>query len=602
MFDRPDSVLLQRILPPTAESGPEALLVAADGARGGRASYASYFNAFPASYWRHWTRVREVSLELSTSGSGRVVVSASNADGVARVITTRELSGRQDDVTSVVIPLDGFDDGGWLWFEVQGDTEAPLVVAGGWYSVRSAGAAVGSATIAITTLNREDYCTKVLLALADASETLEVVDRVLVVDQGDNRVREHPSYPEAAERLGERLTVIEQDNLGGSGGFSRGMLETLQRGESDYVILLDDDVELQPESIRRLVVFADHLRAPAIVGGHMLDLNAKTTLHAFAESIDKRRFMWGASVPGTDFAVDPLPSAAHLHRRAEADYNGWWMCLIPVSVLRMTGLSLPLFIKWDDAEFGLRAAAAGVPTVTLPGAAVWHVSWVDKTDSVDWQAFYHARNRLIAALLHHGAPRGGTLLVENLLLDVKYLLSMQYYAAAARFAAYRSVLAGPGALDDDLASRRALLRQMTARYPDAVPIPSGPAAGDGGESSNATATPHPLALLRILIGSMIRNAMVPARLASAAPPRVRLSAAARWWAITGYDSVLVSRPNDAHSAFWYRRDRRLFRSGIRESLRCGIALLTGWQGLSGKYKGAADELRSPEAWNRRFTA
>jgi len=27
------------------------------------------------------------------------------------------------------------------------------------------------------------------------------------------------------------------------------------------------------------------------------------------------------------------------------DYNGWWMTLIPVEVIREIGLSLPLFIK-----------------------------------------------------------------------------------------------------------------------------------------------------------------------------------------------------------------------------------------------------------------
>ena len=34
------------------------------------------------------------------------------------------------------------------------------------------------------------------------------------------------------------------------------------------------------------------------------------------------------------------------------------MCLIPRVVIEEIGLSLPLFIKWDDAEYGLRAKAA----------------------------------------------------------------------------------------------------------------------------------------------------------------------------------------------------------------------------------------------------
>ena len=69
------------------------------------------------------------------------------------------------------------------------------------------------------------------------------------------------------------------------------------------------------------------------------------------------------------------------------------------------GLSLPLFIKWDDSEYGLRAKAAGYPTVTFPGAAVWHVPWTDKNDALDWQAYFHQRNRFIAALLHSPYPQ-----------------------------------------------------------------------------------------------------------------------------------------------------------------------------------------------------
>ena len=47
------------------------------------------------------------------------------------------------------------------------------------------------------------------------------------------------------------------------------------------------------------------------------------------------------------------------------------MCLIPRIVADTIGQPLPLFIKWDDAEFGLRAGAHGFPTVTMPGIAIW---------------------------------------------------------------------------------------------------------------------------------------------------------------------------------------------------------------------------------------
>ncbi len=67
-----------------------------------------------------------------------------------------------------------------------------------------------------------------------------------------------------------------------------------------------------------------------------------------------------------DFAARNLRSARWLHKRIDVDFNGWFMCLIPRQVLDEIGLSLPLFIKWDDAEFGLRAKEAGYPDGDLP--------------------------------------------------------------------------------------------------------------------------------------------------------------------------------------------------------------------------------------------
>jgi galactofuranosylgalactofuranosylrhamnosyl-N-acetylglucosaminyl-diphospho-decaprenol beta-1,5/1,6-galactofuranosyltransferase len=72
----------------------------------------------------------------------------------------------------------------------------------------------------------------------------------------------------------------------------------------------------------------------------------------------------------------------------------------PDEIIREVGLALPAFIKWDDAEYSLRAREAGFPTVSVPGVALWHVSWVGKDDSIDWQAYFHARNRIVAGLLH----------------------------------------------------------------------------------------------------------------------------------------------------------------------------------------------------------
>ena len=211
---------------------------------------------------------------------------------------------------------------------------------------------------------------------------------------------------------------------------------------------MDDDVVCEPEGIIRAVTFGDLARRPTIVGGHMFSLYSRSRLHSFGEIIQPYRFWW-QSPPSVhndwDFEARNLRSTRWLHRRVDVDFNGWFMCLIPTQVLREIGLSLPLFIKWDDSEFGIRAKEAGYPTVTFPGAAVWHVPWTDKNDALDWQSYFHQRNRFVAALLHSPYERGGRMVRESFNHQVKHLVSMQYSTVELRHKALEDVLAGPEA-------------------------------------------------------------------------------------------------------------------------------------------------------------
>ena len=46
-----------------------------------RVSFAAYFNAFPASYWKRWTRISEVVLRMDVRGGGRIDVYRSKPNG-----------------------------------------------------------------------------------------------------------------------------------------------------------------------------------------------------------------------------------------------------------------------------------------------------------------------------------------------------------------------------------------------------------------------------------------------------------------------------------------------------------------------------------------
>ena len=575
---------------------------------GRRVSLGTYFNAFPASYWQHWTPVRDVRLTVRTTGRATLLVYRSNGAGARQRLETREVDGAI--TSSFDLRLDQYSDGGWIWFDIVADDSSATLEEASWTTeqepVRS-----GGATLGITTYNKPDYCIATLRALSEAPEALEFIDRILVVDQGTQRVADEAGYAEVSAALGDTLRVILQPNLGGSGGFARAMSETLDAGESDFVQLLDDDVQIEPESIRRSIVFGQYASVPTIVGAHMFDLLDRPKLHAWAEVVDEDPFMWRTlnqeRMPH-DFSIANLRQTPELHARLDADYNGWWMCLIPVETIRAVGLSLPAFIKWDDAEYCLRAGEAGFPTVSVPGVALWHVSWIGKDDSIDWQAYFHARNRIVAALLHSDRPEGGTLLRHSRRVDLKHLMMMQYYPVTLRHRALRDILSGPAHMRAGLATAMPEARALAAEFPETIVhkdsgVPMRARRGRqvfGRKRLHEFDSPTGMRLRTFTVRTLLSHWLRRPRPENLAQPEVEFAKGdAHWWRVPHFDSALVSAA-DGSGKNVYTRDRDRYRRLLKESLRLHRRLRREWASLAKQYRSDASELSSHEAWKRTF--
>jgi galactofuranosylgalactofuranosylrhamnosyl-N-acetylglucosaminyl-diphospho-decaprenol beta-1,5/1,6-galactofuranosyltransferase len=281
------------------------------------------------------------------------------------------------------------------------------------------------------------------------------------------------------------------------------------------------------------------------------------------------------------------------------------MCLIPVQLLDELGLSLPLFIKWDDSEFGLRAKAAGYPTVTFPGAAVWHVPWTDKNDALDWQSYFHQRNRFVAALLHSPYERGGRMVRESLNHQIKHLVSMQYSTVELRHRALEDVLAGPDQLHADLPVKLPEVRAIAKEFSDAQ-LKADPDAfppvrrkRPPRKGRDGTEIPGRLAQL-VTAGMAPLRQLRPVREFSRRYPEAEVPAMdAKWYRLARYDSAIVSMP-DGTSAALYQRDPDRFRSLLARTVEIHERFYREWPRLAELYRDKLGEITSPEAWDKTF--
>ena len=573
----------------------------------GHMSGCTFFNAFPASYWRRWTAVKTVRFTASIVGNAKISVFRSTGRGLIYPVAERVVQTEDSAVSVCVdVPMVGLMDGGYFWFDAESLDGPVTVTDAAWAVPRSARTAEHdtSMSIAITTFNRAAYCMNQLRAIAGSSALRKRLDTVYCTDQGSDLVCEQEGFTEVSADLGQQLTYIQQANLGGSGGFSRGMYETVKAGDSDFVLLLDDDAVSEPESILRSIQFSDYTIRPVLVGGSMFHLDNRTMLYTQGERINPQRmWMYPSKSMGYnhDFSVEPLRDSPDRHQRIDEDFNGWWMCLIPVAVMRKIGLSLPVFIKFDDIEYGLRAGKAGFPTVCLPGVAVWHQAWHDKDPARSWEEYFTERNRWITALLTYPdtPPR---MLLETLYGDASLGLRFVYSAMALHHMALKDIMRGPQYLVDCLPTKLGEVRELRAQYPDAqvedsfeaFPEPVGEV--ESPKNHPSTMKSRYKAAVGLIAASFVRNVDPDKAMRPDAAISAR-DAAWTWLAFDHVNSALVTTA-DGNGVAWLKRDNKRFRQGMLEGYRLTRRILRNWRRLSAQYR--AYGISSMETWARIF--
>lgn len=619
---------------------------------GDEVSFETYFNAFPASYWRRWTNLDNVVLRLELSGTARVDIYRSKIDG-ARIAVTGEVigdlgaaaegaeakvDGKDVHVCEIPVPLTQFEDGGWIWFDLTCETDV-VIHSAGWYSDIEAPsqtypdgtehpAPEGRVTIGIPTFNRPTDAVAALEALSSDPEVDAIIDAVLMPDQGTKHPADEPGFDTVAEHFGDRLRIFPQGNLGGSGGYSRIMYEALGGPDSDskratdspFILYMDDDIAIEPDSILRAVAVGRFAKSPMLVGGQMLNLQERSHLHSMGEVIGRHDFMW-TSAPHVhydhDFYAHPLRDRGEhgtnatgevvdskdLHRRIDVEFNGWWMCLIPRVAAEAIGQPLPLFIKWDDAEYGLRAGKAGFPTATWPGVAIWHMAWSDKDDAIDWQAYFHLRNRLIVAALQHEGDAAG--IVRSMRkATFKHLLCLEYSTVAIQNEAMKDFLAGPERLFDILESSLPRINALRKKFPDAVVLPS---AGDLPKPSGIPGVPTKdvggrLGKLKKVgwLAKGLLHSVRPENSEHHAVPQANLAPLeARWFSLSRLDGATVTTA-DGRGVVYRQRDRDKAKALLEESWELQKQVEERFEQMQARYRAAYDDLTSRKAWANVF--
>ncbi len=409
-----------------------------DMARSSKVSFNTFFNSFYEDYWSNISCVTELFLEIDFSGSILIeVFRDTHNQGCSRIEYVRLDS---DSLSKKTISIHAFASGMGVKGRIFVDITAykKSTIAGLRFTTSTPPIRAAKISVGICTFKREQFLLRNLRALRDLPALNNNLARIIVVNQAATF-----ELPELVElvRDSSRVLLVEQCNLGGCGGFTRTMHEALELEGITHHVLMDDDAIIDPRVLQNLLSLLAYIHDDFIVGGHMLDLLRPHFLYEAGAQVRSN-----TRIKPLHHNIDLrlLDSLAPFEKFHTVDYNAWWFCVIPIQHIRAAEFPVPIFIRGDDMEYGLRLQARGVKTVAMPGIAVWHEPFYVKVGG--WQTYYDLRNRLILASTYPQRFKHESS-IDMLWWLLNSAASHDYLSNALLVKAVRDFLRGPSLLE-----------------------------------------------------------------------------------------------------------------------------------------------------------
>ena len=534
---------------------------------GGSVDLSTYFNLLPCGKLLRYTECSGFALRIDCEGSLRIELVHHRSVGnesVSETIGIMDLDGLR---TVHTIPF-SCDSEGMVGFRIS-SSEGGCVVYGASFVADVPERRESKMELVICTYRKEDYVretvARVLDQLNNIGGSYAELMSITVIDNGNTL--ELPSDP--------RLRIISNRNLGGSGGYARGMIEASEN--TTHVVLMDDDAEIDPESLYRIWVFCSAMKpefSEAFIGGAMLRTDKPSVIHESSGFMGKT-----FSVSNDhDTDVSELRGCLSADAEKEANFNAWWLCAIPVSLIKRGGLPIPFFFVYDDVEFGMRHPESSI--ISVNGVAVWHPPFESKCGSS--RHYYIARNHMIMQSLTGGACLRNALTI--LWSAVRSTFCYRYLDADLTLRGFGDYLRGPDWLSDcDAEALNSELVGRTYEFKDMGDVPQ-PASEDKKNRAKYIG--------RAIV---VNGALLPSK-----KERV---------AVTIYepDLSVVFRAGEVANMDPFTGKGYITKRNTRESLRCIISVATllirftvRRRRLNRNYAEKADSLSSESGWKRRL--
>jgi len=412
--------------------------------KGTHLQFDTYFNLFNIGKWYTHCGLKSVGLQLCGTGQVELTVFLAYPDRSWGRLVSEVVTLTPDQPQRFDVPLTNHTpETGILFFELRALQDGTLDWAA--WDTKQAPKRSPALTLAVTTFRREEAVAHTVERFKAFAQGSRIGDHLhmVVVDNGRSAGIQSNAY----------VTAIENENLGGAGGFARGLMAAKDRGAS-HCLFMDDDAATPMDAIERTWSFLAYADDPGTaVAGAMI-----STRHAWAVWENGATFdgMCRPLHGGTDLR-DPVRvfamEYASTPRQPSNFYGGWWYFAFPVNEVKH--MPFPFFVRGDDVSFSL---VHDFNIVTLPGVVSFQESFTEKDSPLTWYLDLRSHLAHHLSLSSMDIGRMPTLKIA-LWFWVRTLIACHYETMAAVNLALEDVMRGPEffAKNADMATRRAQL-------------------------------------------------------------------------------------------------------------------------------------------------
>jgi len=531
----------------------------------GLVSLDTFFNGFSVKPWKDNCWFENLSLGIIGKGNVTVSVGLHTLEAETTWLDKRTVD-LSDSPTEISLKFWPTITDGILFFSVAANTDAEIT--DGYYFTRDNPTNDVKLGIVITHFNRKHY---VLPAMRRISKELlvdpDLTGRVdlIVVDNSQNI--------DASEAAG--ATIIPNENLGGSGGFTRGLLHLKDSGFS-HCLFMDDDASCEMEAIRRTFQILQFAKGSNLaVAGSMMREDKPYLLH------EK-----GADYRGTrvvnlkkDLDMRQVVDLLRAEIPENVAYGGWWHFAFKISDVKQ--YSFPFFVRGDDMLFGMTNS---FNILTMNGIGGWADDFGLKEGP--FTRYLSLRAALVCTMIA-SETSAISMAKTHLKCVLGSALSYNYGGARAYTQAVRDVMKGPQFWVDNI-DTSSLRKQIANLAPDEQMKPlSIPEDAEVGKMDKTKV--HKVFRILTLNGFLMPSVALKNR--TAVEPK---SFHASFQRIFRYKQVAFVAPDK--TGYIVKHDKAQFFSALFECVFVAASFIGRASKLRKQYRAELDTVASEKFW------